>query len=459
MQKKWALSLLFSGIISLSACSNITTPNMTGNNSAIISDNIFAFDSSTGNINFEVPVMSPAISKVSSQAFETLLGNTNKVTVKNDPKQRQVIFAGKTHFADLWARDGMYGAWGVLVSGRADITRDSLSTMLDFQFDSGMISRRMGAESTEASIIKKTLGFPKNTKLNFKVIDNENAGAWWTGVKNAKPGKAPDSNMIVTILFGEYIKKTNDIPFLNTYYQKLGKSQGWLRTQLDGNGFLSENGFSDWKDTVDRGKLTMYNQALYFKSLLSMSDLATRLNKKEESDYYKTLAFDLRQKVNQRFWDPINNYYIDSEFYSHFSPDGNLFAVAYGLADQDQASKIFAKCDALISVKPVLPAADGAYPASSYGLPHRLAGMKDYHDRIRWPWQNALYAVAAQRIGDTARAERVLNAISEIVIRDGDFYEVYDGDKPVKRSFYESEKGFSQFAGIYLAAKSEIFKN
>ncbi len=455
---KKSLSLLMAGIILLSGCSAVNAPNIT--NPVIINQDTKA-DTFQNSI-FTISALSQptaSINKVSLLAAETLLNNTIKVTIKKDPKQRQVIVAGKTHFHDLWARDGMYGAWGALLSERPDITRDSLSAMLDFQFDNGMISRRMGAETTEASIVKKSLGFKKTDKANFKVVDDEKAGAWWTGVKQAMPGKAPDSNMIVTILFGEYIRRTNDLTFLNSYYQKLTKSQAWLKLQLDENGLISQHGFSDWKDTVDRGKLSMYNQALYYKSLLAMSELALKLNKKEESDYYKSLASNLKTTVNQKFWDRINGYYIDSELFSHFSPDGNLFAVAYGLASSEQAAKIFNRCDLLLKNYLVLPAADGAYPAKNYGLPHRLFDLKDYHDKIRWPWQNALYALAAKRNGEQARAEKILNDIAGVVIKDGDFYETYDNNKPVKRAFYESEVGFSQFAGIFLIAKSEIYSN
>jgi glycogen debranching enzyme len=189
-----------------------------------------------------------------------------------------------------------------------------------------------------------------------------------------------------------------------------------------------------------------------------MAAMAEALGKTEDSTKYKQMGAQLAQKVQEKFWDEKLGYFHDSELFNHFSPDGNLFAVAFGMTTPAQTAKIFAHCDSLLKKNPVLLATEGQYPRKNVSFIHRVINMADYHDDMGWIWQNALYSLAASRVGDKKRAEQLLGNMANLIQRDGNIFEVYDkkSQNPVKRFFYKSEINFSWAAGLYLKAKSEL---
>lgn len=387
-------------------------------------------------------------------ARSTLEGNMWKVRIKDDPRDRTVILAGLGKFDALWTRDAMYASMGALAIGHHQAVRETLMTLLDHQFADGLIPRRIGKDSTEWNAVLNAIGIHRPRQSHFDTVDRGNA-SFWTGSADLIP---PDSNMLVVQMVAEYVKKTGDRAFLATYYPKLEKAMAWLATQVE-DGLITQVPFSDWKDTANRGRVTMYNQVLYFRALRSMAELAGRQGDRAGAAHYRAQAEALAGRIRAFFWDEQNGFFKDSESAPGFSPDGNLLAVAYGLTTPTETSRIFSHIDELLRQRSLLPATEIPYPPEKIPLVLRLFGMQHYHDSQAWPWQESLYAIAAARVGDKARAERALASAAALAVRDRGFFEVYEGEppQPVHKLFYKSEPNFSWSAGLFLRAKAELY--
>jgi glycogen debranching enzyme len=97
------------------------------------------------------------------------------------------------------------------------------------------------------------------------------------------------------------------------------------------------------------------------------------------------------------------------------------------------------------------------YPAHMMGFNIKLVGITGYHDSNYWLWLTALAAMAEHRLGNKAECARILDALSDQIVRDGEIYEIFDlvpggALKPVKRLPYRAESPFTWSSGMYLEA-------
>lgn len=389
-----------------------------------------------------------AVARAAGLAQATLDGNIWTVKVKSDPLLRSVILAGTAKFDALWTRDGSYAMLGALATGRHRAVKDTLTVLLDNQFPDGLTPRRVGSDSTIVNTAFQALGINRGRATQFNTVDR-------VGIFGEL---CPDSNLWTPIVMADYLARTGDQAFAAGYFGKLEKGMAWIRTQLE-DGLLTHKRFSDWKDVVDRGRITMYNNALFFGALRSMGDLAERLGDPAKAAGYRAEAAALATKLREKMWNADGGFFRDSELIPHFAPDGNLWAVALGLTTPEETASIFAKCEQLLTQHPLLPAAEKRYPRNMIHPTMFLNGMHPYHDLFYWPHLTSLYAIAAARAGDQPRAEAALARVAEVVNRDREFYEIYEGTPPkvVKRPLYTAERGFSESAGTFLRARAEVY--
>jgi glycogen debranching enzyme len=328
----------------------------------------------------------------------------------------------------------MYACLGLLATNELPTVHDTLTALLDNQRADGLVPRRIGNGSNALGIIRSAIGLPPQAGSEMKSVDF------------AK--QSIDANALVIWVAADYAAKARDTAFTAKYLPALRRAEAWLAGHLDG-GLLKQDPYCDWKDMNARGGKVLYSNALYYKALLAMAALDP-----EQAAIYTTRAEALAGQIQAAFWDPTQGHFRDTLELTQFSPDGDLFACLVGLATPAQREAVFARCDALLTLRPLLPALDGDYPASMIPLQLKLAGLQDYHDRFEWPWLTSLYAWAAAAAGDQPRARRALDRVATYALRDGTFEEIYEGDEPraVKRSLYSSETDFSWSAGLFLAA-------
>ena len=393
------------------------------------------------------------IDRAAQICSKTLDGNVWDITVQGKPKHYKVILTGTGKFDALWTRDGMFSCMGLMASGRMAPVKDTLTCLLDHQFDDGYITRRIGPDATEVNTVLQVFGIHRKRKHNFKMVDRANS-SWWT----KSPVIPPDGCLLVPVVMAEYVQRSGDQAFLAANWTKLQKAMAWIQTQVK-DGLVVQTPVSDWKDIVNRGKVTLYNQAIYFKTLHSMADMADRMGDPAQASVYREMATALTKRVHDAYWDDQNGYFRDSETYAGFSSDSNLLAVGMGLASKAEAERVFQKCDELMRLHgPILPANEKPYPKNFMPLAPRLFGMQHYHDTMEWPWLTCMYSIAATRMGDTVRAERALAAVASVYAQNGGVHEIYEGTppKPVHKLFYKAETGFSWASGTFLQAKAEL---
>lgn len=378
-----------------------------------------------------------------AMATRTLRANTHAVVVPTAKGSRQVLFAGGGHFGALWTRDGMYGALGLLAVGDHAVVRDCLVTILEQQKPDGQLPRRVGAGSNALGIVRAALGMPQKADDKFDYADF------------AKP--SVDANALVIWLSAEYVKASGDEAFAAERFAALDRAADWLRAKVQG-GLLTQDTYADWKDMNARGGQVMYSNALYYQALRSMAELAARTGDAERQAAYELRARELAGRIRGAFWDAGRGHFKDTTTMADFSPEGDLLAVLFGIATPDQRAGVLRKAEALLELRPLLPALDGDYPAAMIPLQVKLAGLEDYHDRFMWPWLTDLYAWTAATAGQQGRATKALARAGKLALRDGTFHEIYEGAEPVavKRKFYHSEPAFSWHAGLFVRAAQAI---
>jgi glycogen debranching enzyme len=378
-----------------------------------------------------------------TEAHNILHKNIHTVQVPATPSNRQVIFAGGGHFGSLWARDGMYASMGLLATGDQVTVHDTLTALLDGQRADGLLPRRVGSGSNAVGMIRSAIGLAPSTSTNFKDYDF------------SKP--SVDTNPLVIWVASDYMAASHDSAFAAKYLPVLERAAEWLYKQQDG-GLLVQPGYGDWEDMVARGGKVMYSNTLYYRALVAMAALERQSGDPVHAASYDTRAKALAAQIQASFWNPTAGHFRNTTTLEQFSPDGDLFAIVTGLATPAQAETVLSRCDALLTLHPLLPALEGDYAGSMIPIQLRIAGIPHYHDRYEWPWLTSLYAWAAASAGDTRRANKGLSRVSTTALREGTFEEIYEGDgpTPVKTRLYESERDFSWSAGMYLRAQAAV---
>jgi glycogen debranching enzyme len=193
---------------------------------------------------------------------------------------------------------------------------------------------------------------------------------------------------------------------------------------------------------------------VYWKALLEMSEAAKQLALPDEIDHYTKKAERVAASIQEHIWRPALGYYATSDTLDQLSSSGNLLAVAWGLASEEQATSIL---DALIfngMASPVpTKAAYPNYPFRLIAIENRLGGVPNYHTDAAWLWIGAWHVIALARVGRTEEAHGILARIADVIVRDQQVHEVYDASgRPLSSFWYKSEAPLSWNAGMVVYA-------
>ncbi len=392
-------------------------------------------------------------------ALEVLKRDTHLARQPGEEQPLSVLAAGGTHFEALWTRDACWGCLGLLASGRDPGTvRDTLEALLNRQRPTGEMPRRQGNHSNLTAMIGDFLHLPLRNCDDLDQVE----------FRNERDACQYDGNALPLIAAAEYASQTGDTAFLKENYQALTRAADWLQRQDEEwmracqqrRELIDQNPSSDWKDVVGRHGVVAYTNAVAYQGHRSMAAIDRLLGNPEKADQRETFAGVLKRDFNTRLWDEKAGYYRDSEADGRFSPDGNILALVYGLAEGRRAERVLQRLDRVADAGPLpFQAAEENYPESYVPLWLRAAGLGHYHDAMVWPWQGAAFSVAAARHGRPDMAREALEKMAAAADRDGTFYEIYTpgGDpRPVRTWAYESERDFLWSAGTYLWALKEL---
>jgi hypothetical protein len=184
----------------------------------------------------------------------------------------------------------------------------------------------------------------------------------------------------------------NDEWLASNYEGIRGWAESMMATDTDGNGLFKygisgnsgiwPNGFpmvrpSNWWDTIGFGHEDAYGNALAYRALRELAEMATKLNKTSDATRYQTAAQKLRLAYYPRFYNPATGVLggwrsADGQLHDYYFLWVNGIAIHYGLVTKPQANAIMDKL--LAKMKEV------GYDKFNMGLPGNLitVALKDY---------------------------------------------------------------------------------
>lgn len=401
----------------------------------------------------KVQAPSSVIDEARTMARGVIKKDTFEVTLPGQSGTRQIITAGSDHFKSLWTRDACFASFGLLHEPEGQkIVRDTLQSFFDRADTEGQMPRRQGDYDNPFLMVLSILGIktPDPKVLDrYEYVNDLNAYQF-------------DATALPLILTNEYFKATGDREFLKKNYETMKKSVSWLEKmdRKEKERLIDQPGSGDWKDITRRSGIVTYTNVLLYKAFDSMAEAGEAVGDSAQARHNREYAEKVKTDINTQLWDEKLGYYKDSNKISNFSPDGNMFAVIFGVADKEKTDKIFTKLEDFMNKSPLpYPALEGDYPDEYVPIWAKVAGVRHYHDRHIWPWQGNVLAVAAARSGRPELARKALEKVGSQAIKDGTFYEIYQPEgklEPVKGLLYKSEPDFLWSAGTYLWGCREL---
>lgn len=359
------------------------------------------------------------IDKAYNIALENLRSNYTEIGIN----------AGGTHFSDLWTRDCMYACLGALEVGDYTVVKKSLTTLFNHRSKDNQITLRIGAYN----MLSKFLHVPYRVRDRYTEDKIQNTPV--------------DSNSLFIIVYIKYVQATGD-EFISK--QDVRRILEWLYSQQNKNieqitMLISEKAYGGWADSLKKNGAVLYsNVLLWYSEKLFMEHYNKELD---------AFPMSVSYKINKELWNGI--YFSDfitnkGDVNDTFSTDGNMFAILTGLATKAQEKSI-KKYLKLLLIDPygAVMTRDMKYQKSLECPMFRMLGMGDYHNGVIWTWISALTAVAL-------KDKKILMSLARRIVRDGGVYETYDGDKPLKRLVYKSEKCFAWSSGLFVWAYHQL---
>ena len=143
----------------------------------------------------------------------------------------------------------------------------------------------------------------------------------------------------------------NEVELIRPYYDELVTTLSWMihRSGKDyliyqfpiwWEPFYDQSGEVEYTCSCDRLGEKAFLNALYYKSLLCMSELAEVMGDQELADEWSKLASKVKVAFNERLWCEEKGAYLDTYDTSYVPQDGNAMAMLYGLADEAKTKRI-----------------------------------------------------------------------------------------------------------------------
>lgn len=361
-----------------------------------------------------------------------------------DGQEKSVLCAGRRHFREPWARDLGFASFGLVEIEAYQAARESFEVFLLNQLPSGQFPVKVHSTGVLDRYLHSLFQReqPIVAPIRPKYISGHNTVSL-------------DGNALLVIGILNYVDRSQDWDFLHTHWEALKRGVRWLETHaLETDGLLHQGAFSDWADSIARKGRVLYTNVLYWKALRDMAATAAALGNGGDEAYFGARAAAVGASINAHFWQADLGYYVTNRDFNNLSSSGNLLAIAWGLADQEQAHAILAAMQQFgmadpVPTKPVFP----PYPSRFVALENRLGGIGYYHIHAAWLWLGAWHVIAASQAGRMAEAAALLKRISSVIVRDGSVHEVYAPDgRFVSGFWYTSETPFTWSAGSLLYA-------
>lgn len=362
----------------------------------------------------------------------------------SDGRQKQVLCAGMRNFREPWARDFGFASFGLLELNEVRATRESLEVFLINQSAEGQFPVKVASTRAFNRYLHSLFGRqqPIDRPIRPKMMTAHNTISL-------------DGNALLVIAALNYLRHYADKKFFDAHWEALKNAVAWLEKQaLRADGLLYQGAYTDWADSISRVGCVLYANVLYWKALHELGETAVKYGYDADHQRFEAQAANLKVAINNHFWRDELGYYITSEQFELLNSDGNLLAVAWGLASNAQSHAILDKMRDLGMPDPVpTQVTDEPYGNKYVAIENRLGGIPHYHTTAAWLWLGGWHVIALTRVGRLAEARTLLHRIYGLIERDGVVHEVYGEDgRPLKTFWYTSEAPLTWSAGMVVYA-------
>lgn len=305
-------------------------------------------------------------------AFEQAKAVLDKCSTPNG------LFASPYYYNAIYARDALITSLGGLVSGEERYTLQwlkSMETLMDRQSPSGQIPNNVDTfVPTRPRIIA------------FGAAD---ASLWF----------------VLTLAYAEQLIGPHP-----EFHEAAANALRWLRYQdAHEDGLIEQQESTDWMDIVANHGHVLYTNVLYFAALELYGNIKQ--------------AHLVREALNGILWDKNKGFFLPwnwkQEHGEWFDTAANLFAVAFGLADEDQTAGIldYINRHHLDEPNPIRTIHPPIQPGERdwreyYRTEHNLNLPDQYHNGGSWPWVGGLYVAALVKAGRLDQARDVLHRLA-----------------------------------------------
>ncbi len=360
-------------------------------------------------------------------------------------RPKLILNAGWRNFREPWARDFGFASFGLIEMGELQVVKETLELFCHFQKEDGQFPVKVHSTNVVERYIYSL--FDRQQPIHAPLRPK---------YQTAHRTISLDGNALLIIAALNYLRRVNDVDFAERYWPALKKGLDWLESNgLEGDGLLHQGAYTDWADSVKRVGVIHYTNVLYWKALHEFAIDAAKYGHMAESERFQAQAERLKQAINDHFWLEEAGYYKTSEqFDDILSSSGNLLAVAWGLAEPEQAGRILDNMNQFNMAEPVpTQVTHRPYPDQYIAIENRLGGIGHYHTSAAWLWLGAWHVVALCRNGRLADAKQLLERMSLVIVRDGVVHEVYGEDgRFLSTRWYTSEAPLTWSASLFVYA-------
>src|SRR5690349_117827 len=365
---------------------------------------------------------------------------------------KEVLHAGYRNFSESWARDFGFAAFGLLTLKQYNPVKETLEAFLWHQTTEGQLPVKLHSVHVVTRFLHSFVGREQPNELMLKPKYLSGHGA-----------PSLDGQALLVIAALEYTQETGNQKFLQEHWAELRSAMNWLDRYRKGTGddpLLHQGAFADWADSIARHGRVLYTNVVYWKALSEMAIAANRLDHQQEAVEYFVQAEKVLRAINRYFWRQDLGYFVTSDELLQLSSDGNLLAIAWGLATQEQAESILKVMEQAKMAEPVPTRVTyPSYPRHLIALENLLGGVENYHTDASWLWIGAWHAIALVKVGQMEQAETLVSRILNVIVQDRQVNEVHaPTGKPLSSMWYTSEAPLTWNAGMILYA-CHIFEN
>jgi glycogen debranching enzyme len=358
----------------------------------------------------------------------------------------EVLHAGYRNFSESWARDFGFAAYGLLTLKQYNPVKETLEAFFWHQTSEGQLPVKLHSVHVVTRFLHSFFGREQPNELMLKPKYLSGHGA-----------PSLDGQALLVIATLAYTQETGNIRFLEEHWPGLQSAMQWLdkyRKPAGDDPLLHQGAFADWADSIARHGRVLYTNVVYWKALSEMAIAATRLNLEQEAVAYFVQAEKVLRAINRHFWRPDLGYFVTSDELMQLSSDGNLLAIAWGLATPEQAESILGVMDRARMAEPVPTRVTyPSYPRHLIALENLLGGVANYHTDASWLWIGAWHVIALVKTGHMESAQKLVARILNVIVQDRQVNEVHGPNgKPLSSMWYTAEAPLTWNAGMILYA-------